>query len=98
MVMAIEEIKRKVNPILEKYGIKYAGVFGSAARGEEEPDSDIDIMVSIDREIGIYEFMTLQHELEEILGKKVDLVSRQAVNKYIRPYIEKDLTSIYERP
>ena len=95
--MTKEEIKHKISPILEKYGIEYAGIFGSAARGEEKAGSDIDIVVSTDREIGVYEFIALQYELEEILGKKVDLVSRKSINKYIRPYIEKDLTSIYER-
>ena len=40
--------------------------------------------------------MALQYELEDILDKKVDLVSKQAINKYIKPYIEKDITSIYE--
>ena len=94
--MIKEEIQHKISPILEKYDVKYAGVFGSAARGEERTDSDIDIVVSIGREMGIYEFMALQYELEEILNKKVDLVSREAINKYIRPYIEKDLINIYE--
>ena len=95
--MIKEEIKYRIRPIFEKYGVKYAGIFGSVARGEERADSDIDMVVSIDREIGIYEFMTLQYELEEALGKKVDLVSKKAINKYVRPYIEKDITSIYER-
>ena len=95
--MIKEEIKYRIRPIFEKYGVKYAGIFGSVARGEERADSDIDMVVSIDREIGIYEFMTLQYELEEALGKLVDLVSKKAINKYVRPYIEKDITSIYER-
>lgn len=94
--MTIEEIKTKINPILKKYGVKNAGIFGSVAREEDKSDSDIDIVVSIEKKIGIYEFITLKHELEDMLGKKVDLVSRGAVNKYIRPYIENDTISIYE--
>ena len=55
-----------------------------------------DILVSIKRPMGIFEFMGLQFALEEALKKKVDLVSERAVNKYIKPYIEKNLVVIYE--
>jgi len=92
-----EEIKQKIIPIFEKCGIKYAGVFGSVARDEDTKDSDIDIVVSIDREIGIFEFLAIQYELEKVIGRKVDLISKQAINKYIKPHIEKELVNIYER-
>ena len=92
-----KEIKLKITPVLLKYGVKRAAIFGSVSRGEERPDSDIDIMVLISRSIGVYEFMKLKFDLEETLGRKVDLVSERSVNKYIAPYIKKDLTIIYER-
>ena len=93
--MTIEEIKKKAIPVFKQYGVEYAGVFGSVARGEDAEKSDIDLLVEIKKPIGIYEFIGLKQELEEILGKKVDLVSRGAINKYIKPYIEKDLLKIY---
>ncbi len=94
--MSIEDIKEKVIPVFKQYGVEYAGVFGSTARGEDTPKSDIDMLVSIKKPIGVYEFMALQEALGKILGKKVDLVSKKAVNKYIKPYIEKDMVDIYE--
>ena len=94
--MTVEEVKSKIIPTLKKYGVKFAGIFGSVARGEGTSNSDVDILVSINRPMGIYEFMALQFDLENDLGCKVDLVSKGAVNKYIRPYIEKELLPIYE--
>ena len=47
MKLSIEDIKEKITPILEKYDVKYAGVFGSVARGEARDDSDIDILIKI---------------------------------------------------
>jgi len=87
--------QKKSVPILKKYGIKSAAIFGSVARGEDGPDSDIDMLVHLGDRMGIYKFIGLQFELENTLGKKVDLVSDKAINKYIKPYMEKDLTLIF---
>ncbi|MBI4156008.1 MAG: nucleotidyltransferase family protein [Candidatus Zambryskibacteria bacterium] len=92
----IEEIKEKITPILEKYGVTYAGVFGSVARGEAKKNSDVDILVYIKRPIGLFKFFGLKYELEDILEKKVDLVSKEAINRHIKPYILADLKPIYE--
>ena len=92
----IDTIKQITIPILKKYGVERASLFGSAARGEDGSESDIDILVSIKKPIGLFEFMGLQFALEEALKKRVDLVSDRAVNQYIKPYIEKDLVVIYE--
>lgn len=96
-IITVESIAKKTKPVFEKYGVKQAGVFGSHARGDARKDSDVDILVSIGSPIGIYEFIGLKFDLEKVLHKKVDLVSSRAINKYIKPYIEKDVTSIYER-
>ena|SRR3989344_2262860 len=96
-VAVIEEIAKKTNLIFKKYGVEKAGVFGSYARGEANKNSDVDILVSMGNPIGIYKFIGLKFDLEEVLGRKVDLISSRAVNKYIKPYIEKDIASIYEK-
>ena len=80
----IEEIKRRVRPILLRYGAKRAGLFGSAARGELRRNSDIDILVEIDRPIGLFEFVGIKLELEEALGRKVDLGEYDALKPLIR--------------
>lgn len=95
--MTVEEIKQKAIPILEQHGVAYAGVFGSVARGDDNPQSDVDILVRLGRPMGMVEYMDLIHSLEEILQKKVDLVTDQSLNKRVRPYVTPDLTTIYEK-
>lgn len=87
----------KVDDICDKYGINYLGLFGSMARGEETKSSDIDLLVKFNKsnKIGLFELDKLQGEFEKRLGKKVDLVTK--INKYIEPYIKKDLKTIYEK-
>lgn len=93
--MTIEEIKKKVAPIFRQFGVEYAELFGSFARGEDRNDSDIDMLVSIKKPMGVYKFVGLQQELENTFGRKVDLVSKNAINKHIKSFVEKDLIKIY---
>ena len=95
--MTVDEVKQKTGPILERHGVAYAGVFGSVARGEDNPQSDVDILVRLGRPMGMVEYMDLIQSLEEILQKKVDLVTEQSLNKHVRPYVTPDLTTIYEK-
>lgn len=60
--------------IREKYGVLILGLFGSYARGEESETSDVDILVEIEKPIGL-DFIELWDELERLLGIKVDLVT-----------------------
>ena len=95
--MKIPEIQEKITPLLREYGIKRAAVFGSVSRGEDRPDSDVDILVSLgERPMGIFSYMGLIYKIEEALGSRVDLVTERALNKHVRPYILKDLKTIYE--
>ncbi|MCK4560835.1 MAG: nucleotidyltransferase domain-containing protein [Calditrichia bacterium] len=90
----IEKIKKylKEKPVLRAY------IFGSVSRNESEKDSDIDILVELDysQSIGL-EFIEMQLDLEEILHLKVDLLSSNAISKYIKPFIDKDKILIYEK-
>ncbi|MEK7200658.1 MAG: nucleotidyltransferase family protein [Patescibacteria group bacterium] len=95
--MGIQEIKEKISPILEKYGIEKADIFGSFSRGEQTEKSDIDLMVRLGRPMGIFEFMGLKEDLMNTLGRDVDVVSEDSVDKFIKPYIIPDLKTVYER-
>ena len=87
----IEEIKKKVVPILRKYGIERAGVFGSVTRGLIKKDSDIDILVDMPRKLHItlLDFAHIHIELEDRLNRKVDLVEYCTV----RPEIKENIFS-----
>ena len=85
--MDISEIKKKITPILNKYGIKKAGIFGSVVRGEAKKGSDIDILVEIKEDISLLDFVKIKLELEEVLGRKVDLVEYSTIKPIIREQV-----------
>jgi len=91
----IEQIKRrKIVPILKFYNIKKAGLFGSLVRGELQKDSDIDILVEIKGDISLLEFVGIKLEIEEALGRKVDLVEYAAIKPLLRDNILKEQVAI----
>lgn len=92
--MNTNEIKSAIGnkkiDLQKKYKIKTIAIFGSYARGEQKEDSDVDLMVEFNEPIGL-EFIDLADDLENIVGHKVDLVSKSAIKaKYFR-FVEKDL-------
>lgn len=94
--MQVAEIRAKAEPVLRSFGVKRAAVFGSAARGEDRPDSDIDLLVTFGAPMGMIAYMRFIEQMERTLQKKVDVVTERSLNKFIRPHITEDLTPIYE--
>ena len=91
----IEEIKQKVVPILKRHGVTKAGIFGSLIRGEAEKKSDLDILVEISKsDVSLLDFIGLKIELEEALGKKVDLVEYTAIKPLLRERILREEVTI----
>jgi predicted nucleotidyltransferase len=86
----IEQIKQKILPILRRYGVKRVGLFGSCVRGEMTPDSDIDILVEIDSDISLLDFVGLKLEIEEVLNRKVDLGEYNTIKPFLRERIMKE--------
>ena len=95
--MTIDEVKEKTVPVFDKYGIEYAGVFGSVARGQDTPASDVDIITRFGEPMGMFRYMSLIRGLEESLHKKVDLVTERSLNKYVRPFVMPEIKTIYEK-
>jgi len=94
--MTLEEIRQKTSPDFKEFGVSYAAVFGSAARGEDRPESDVDILVRLGRPTGMVGYMRLIENLEASLQKRVDVVTEQSLNQRVRPYVARDLATIYE--
>jgi predicted nucleotidyltransferase len=92
----VKNIAETVKPTLDKYGVRYAGLFGSQARGDARPDSDVDILVSPgDQLFSVWDIVGLRDELSERLKKNVDLILEKAIIPYFRDYIYRDLKIIY---
>ena len=84
----------KTQPVLK------AWIFGSFSRGEETSDSDVDILVRFDRTkspIGLLAYMRMHRELEEKLGRKVDLVEEGTLRPAVQQTANRDIKVIYER-
>jgi|SRR3989344_2922273 len=90
-----ENIKKNRKFLRETYHVKEMGIFGSAARGEQKKGSDIDILVDFSRSIGLFDFIRLERFLSQILKKRVDLVTREALSPYIKDKILEDLEIVY---
>ena len=91
----MKKISDKIIPILEKHGIKRAGLFGSFSRAEETGKSDLDILVELGSKISLLEFVKIKLELEDILKKRVDLVEYQSIKKRLKERILKEEVRIY---
>lgn len=85
--MAIEKIKDKILPVLKKYGVRRASLFGSTVKGIATVDSDVDILVEVERSMSLLDFAGLKLELEEVLGRKVDLGEYDAIKPIIKDLI-----------
>ncbi len=86
----IEIIKKSILPILKRHRVTKAGIFGSFARGEQNRDSDVDILVEIHGGTDMLELIRLKRILEISLKKKVDLVEYESIRSELRNNILQD--------
>jgi len=98
MKKSLKEVKEIISKhkeeLRKKYGVKEIGVFGSLVRGELKEESDIDILVEFEKPIGLFKFLELEEYLSNLLGKKVDLVSKKALKPHIGKYILEEVVII----
>lgn len=94
MKLDLEQIKKKIIPILKAGGATRAALFGSAARGEATEDSDIDILVDLPRGKSLFDLAGLQLKLTETLGREVDVITYNSINPLLKDYILKDQLQI----
>jgi len=83
----LEKIKKQALPILRKAQVKKASLFGSYVRGEQNEKSDIDFLVEYPQHTSLFDVAELKQNLEEILGKRVDLVGYNAIKPRLKRYI-----------
>ncbi len=94
--MTVAEIQQKLSPLFRAHKVSRAAVFGSVARGEDVPESDVDVLISLGEPMGLISFTRFVEEAEKLLGRRVDMVTERGLNKFVRPHILRDLKTIYE--
>ena len=101
----ISEKIRKLIPTIQKFmedqPIRRAWLFGSCSRGEETPESDVDILVDYDDSNGmvsLFKMGGIVMDLSDLLGCRVDLVENRGLKNFARKSVERDKILIYERP
>lgn len=94
-----KELAQKISDYFATRPVMKAWVFGSYARGEQRPDSDIDIMIVPDRDahVGLFMLSGMRLDLQDLLGVKVDLVTEKGLLPFARPSVDKDRVLMYER-
>ena len=76
---------------LQEMGVKSLNLFGSVARDEARPDSDVDFLVEFNRPGGLFQLLQVQYYLEDILGSSVDLGTQDALREHLREPVLKDI-------
>lgn len=90
----IEEIKKKALPILRNSGVVRSSVFGSYAKGEATEESDIDFLIEFEGRKTLLDLAGLGIELEEALGKKVDVITYRSISPHLKDIILKEQVRI----
>jgi len=80
-------VSKKIVPILKRYGVTKAGIFGSFARGESGKKSDIDILIDVKKDLSLLDLIKIKMELEKTLKRKVDLVEYNTIKSLIKKQI-----------
>ena len=92
MFQKIEKMVKENKVVLTKqFKVKEIGIFGSVVRGEDKETSDVDILVEFEEPIGLFKFLELEEYLSDLIGRKVDLVSKKALKPRIGKHILKEV-------
>ena len=83
--------KTKLARLCREHGVVFAGLFGSRARGEAPPDSDVDVLVRFDERRSLIDQARVEREIGEAMGRSVDLVTENALSPHLRDQVEADL-------
>jgi predicted nucleotidyltransferase len=85
----------KRGELSKKYAVKSLALFGSVARDEARPDSDVDLLVEFDQPVGVFTFIGLQQFLEILLGYKVDLGTLRSLKPRLKDIVLQEAINIF---
>lgn len=98
MTVAVTIDRKKLIEIAQRRNIAYLALFGSVARGEATEQSDVDLAIRFTRPVSLFDYVDVQLEFEELLGKSVDLIPIDNAYSFVRDSMNAGLTILYEAP
>jgi len=87
----------KIADFFKYQPVRLAYIYGSYARGENKKDSDLDILVELEKGTDLFKFIKIKLQLEELIQKTVDLISSNGLSPRLKPYIDNEKVLIYEK-
>lgn len=90
----IQQKKKEILAVARQYGIVNVRVFGSVARGDDNPQSDIDFLVELEEGCTLFDLGGALVKLQDLLGRKVDIVTKNGLHWYLREKIMKEARSL----
>ena len=94
VVQIKETLNKQRGNLRNNYNVENLGVFGSVARGDNTESSDIDVLVTFTKPVGMFKFIELEEYLSTLLGKKVDLVTNKALKPTIKDEILQEVVYV----
>jgi uncharacterized protein len=95
--LELDAVRDQIAELCRRYGIAELSVFGSVARGEDRPDSDVDLLYvsASDSKSSLWELWDLRDELAQLLGRKIDLVPKNSLHWVIRDRVLTEARPVY---
>ncbi|SDK00116.1 nucleotidyltransferase family protein [Natronincola ferrireducens] len=94
LIRVINDHKKQINSIADKYGVVSIKVFGSVARGEEKSDSDIDLLVKLEEGRSLFDLIGFKNDLEYLLKRKVDVVTEESLHWTLKDQVSNEVVEI----
>lgn len=96
-MLAIDGISTaKLMPIIREHGISYLALFGSVARGDDAPGSDIDLAIRFDHPVSLFDYVDVRLKMEAVLKRPVDLIPVDNVYSFVRDTMVVDSVIVYD--
>ena len=92
-----DEMRRQRDTVLAiaaRHGVSRVRLFGSVARGEERPDSDIDLLIDLDDDRGFHDYLGFVEEVERLFGRRVEAVLNRSLSPHFQPFIEAEAEAL----
>jgi predicted nucleotidyltransferase len=93
--MSFEQIKNIIEPIISKYHVTHAGIFGSYAKNLQTESSDIDLLITYQKPFSYFDLVKLEQELEVVSGKSFDVITEDSLSPFIKNGVISESKTVY---